>query len=126
MGSDDAAYGHALREDAGTLEVHRIGGHVDVFETGAGVEENNLVGGLEVAGGDKGVIGCGGGGAFGREEDAFVLGPIEDAVEDLFVRESEGCAAGLANDVEDDGVAVGLGDAEAGSEGGCVLEELAG
>ncbi len=45
---------------------------------------------------------------------------------DLVVGMGDGCAAGLADDVEDDGVGVWLGDAEAGGEGGGVLEELAG
>ena len=43
-----------------------------------------------------------------------------------FVGSADGFAAGVREDVEDDGVAVGLGDAEAGGEGGGVLEELAG
>ena len=38
----------------------------------------------------------------------------------------DGCAAGFADDVEDDAVGVRFGDAEAGSEGGSVREELAG
>ena len=55
-----------------------------------------------------------------------MLGPVEDAGEDGFVGGGDGFAAGLREDVEDDVVAVGLGDAESGGEGGGVLEELAG
>jgi hypothetical protein len=68
-----------------TFEVHGFGGHVGVFEAGTGVEEDDLVGGLEVSAGEESVVGCGGGGAFGREEDAFVFGPVEDACQDLFI-----------------------------------------
>ena len=83
---DDAAYGHAGGQGAGAFEVHGFGGHVGVFEACAGVEEDDFVGGFEVAGGDEGVVGCGGGGAFGGEEEAFVFGPVEDAGEDLLRR----------------------------------------
>ena len=118
--------GRLVGRVAGAAEVHGFGGHVGVFEAGAGVEEDDAVGGLEVSGGEELVVGGGGGGSFGGEEDAFVLGPVEDAGEDGFVGGGDGFAAGLREDVEDDVVAVGLGDAETGGEGGGVLEELAG
>jgi hypothetical protein len=79
LGGDDTAYGHALGESAGALEVHGVGGHVGVLEAGTCIEEDDLVGGLEFAVGEERVVGCGGGGAFGGEEEAFVLGPVEDA-----------------------------------------------
>src|ERR1700761_8884320 len=123
---DDAAYRHAPGEGGGSLEVHGFGGHVGVLEAGARVEEDNFVGRFEVAGGDEGVVGGGGCGPFRGEEDAFVFCVVENAGEDLFVREGQGRATGLADDVEDDGIAVGLGDAETSGEGGGVLEELAG
>ncbi len=80
----------------GRLEVHGFGGHVGVLEAGSGVEEDDLVGGFEFAGGDELVVGGGGGGSLGGEEDAFVLGPVEDAGEDLVVRGGDGFASGLA------------------------------
>jgi hypothetical protein len=48
---DDAAYGEAGGEFgfAGAAEVHGFGGHVGVFEAGAGVEEDDAVGGFELA-----------------------------------------------------------------------------
>ena len=126
MRGDDASYGKAGGEGAGAAEVHGFGGHVGVLEAGAGVEEDDLVGGLEFSGGEELVVGCGGGAACGGEEDAYVAGEVEDAGEDSGVVGGDGLAAGLGENVEDDGVAVGLGDAEAGGEGVGVLEELAG
>ncbi|WP_433968868.1 hypothetical protein [Tunturiibacter gelidiferens] len=53
LGGDDASYGHALWETGflfvWALEVHGFGGHVGVLEACAGVEEDDLVGGLEFA-----------------------------------------------------------------------------
>ena len=95
----------------GALEVHGFGGHIGVLEAGAGVEENNFVGRFQVARGDEGVVGGGGGGAFRGEEDAFVFRPVENAGEDLLVRSGYGSTAGFADDVQDDGIRVGLGDA---------------
>jgi hypothetical protein len=46
---DDAAYGETGGEGTGSAEMHGFGGHVGVFEAGAGVEEDYLVGGFEVA-----------------------------------------------------------------------------
>ena len=112
---DDASYGHAPGESGflfvGAFEVHGFGGHVGVLEAGTGVEEDDLVGGSEFSCGEERVVSRGGGSAFGGEEDAFVFRPVEDAGEDLLVGEGEGFASGLADDVEDDGIAVGLGNA---------------
>jgi len=51
-GGDDAAYGCSDGQSGflflGTFEVHGFGGHVGVLETGARVEEDDLVGGLQI------------------------------------------------------------------------------
>ena len=48
-----------------TLEIHGFGDHVDVFEAGTGVEEDDSIGGAEEAGREQAVIGGGGRGSLG-------------------------------------------------------------
>src|SRR3978361_68989 len=79
----------------GAAEVHGLGGGVGVLESAAGVEEDHAVCGLQLSCGDEAVVGGGGGGSLGGEEDALVLGPVEDALEDRLLRGADGLAAGL-------------------------------
>src|SRR5689334_10023154 len=79
---DDASYRQAGGEGAGAAEVHGFSGHVGVLEAGSGIEEDDLVCRFEFTGFEELVVGGCGGGAFGGEEDAFVAGVVEDALED--------------------------------------------
>ena len=49
-----------------------FGGDVGIFQAGASVEEHDAVFGFQKSGLQQVIVGDRGGGAFGREEDAFV------------------------------------------------------
>ena len=98
---------------------------VGIFQPGASVEEDDAIAGTKEFGLEEMVVGGGGGGAFGAEEEAFLLGPVFEGGENLFVGQGDRGAAGFAKDIEHDVVAVGLGHAQASSESGGVCPHLA-
>ena len=96
--------GFAGRAPAPHLRVQDI----QIFQSGAGVEEDYCVFWLEESMVAEFAVGDQAGCAFGGGEDAFGFGPVAGGFEDFFVGGADGGAFALFQDVEDQVVAVGL------------------
>src|SRR5712691_4300801 len=94
-----------------------FGDHVDVLEAGAGVEKHGHVVFAEKVARAESLIGSQGRRALRRGKDAFYLRPVTDGGEDITVADGDRRSFGLLQYVENDVVAVGLGDAQSGSQG---------
>ena len=69
--------------------------HIQIFQAGAGVEEDYRVFGLEESTGAELAVGDQAGCAFGCGEDSFHFRPVAGGFQDFFVRRADGCAFAL-------------------------------
>ena len=86
---------------------------VQILQAGAGVEEDYGVFWFEESGWPEFAVGYQAGCAFGGGEDAFGFCPVARGFENFFVGGGDGCAFTFLQDVENQVVAVGFGDAQA-------------
>ena len=107
--SDDSGDG-ALGGRSLGLGIFRVQ-DIQIFQAGAGVEEDDCVVWGEESAGQEFLVGDEAGGAFGGGEDAFDHGPVASGGEDFWVGGGEGEASALFQDVEDEVVGVGFWDA---------------
>ena len=95
------------------INLHCFGDDIDIFEARAGIKDHDSIGLLEHFVAEQVVVGSGGCGSFRREQNAFVMCPVEQRSEDDFVGKIEGLTTRLGENLKNDGIAEGLGDAQA-------------
>ena len=86
---------------------------VQIFQAAAGIEQDYGVVRAEESTGQKFLVGDQRCGAFGGGEDAFDFCPVARGFENFCVGGGEGEASAFLQDVEDQVVAIGFGDAQA-------------
>src|SRR6266478_5464886 len=111
IGTDDSSYG-AGRWRPRRLSIFHIQ-HVQIFQPGAGVEQDYRITSGEEAAGEKFLVGDQGCSALGRGEDALDLRPVTSSGKNFYVGGGERQASTFLQDVEDQVIAIGFGNAQA-------------
>jgi len=112
IGADDS------RDLAAGRQVPLLGGRasaedIEVLQAGAGIEQDHLVVFREEFAGTQLAVGCAGGRAFRRCEDAFYSRPLAERVHDFVVGDGHGGALTLPQNIEDEVITISLRNAQA-------------
>src|SRR5882757_114315 len=114
IGTDDPGDGTG-RWRTRRLSIFRVQ-HIEIFETRAGVEEDDRIVAAEEAAGPQFLVSDQGRSAFWRGEDAFYPRPMTSGIDDFVVGGGESYASTFFQNVEDQVVPVGFGNAESRSQ----------